>query len=101
MKQLARNTLIVSFLGAALAFAAPRPIKIETKKIGDAVHWTPEKIEIKPGEELEITAVHDLEGGFEFHGLHIPALNITEQVNRHTPKVVKVTVPKDLKAGEY
>lgn len=84
------------------AFAATKSVSIETKKIGDAVHWvSAEPIVLHAGDEVELTANHNLEGGFEFHGLSIPSLQIADQVNRKKPKVVKISVPKDMKPGEY
>ncbi len=97
MKFLLLTSLIVSFG----LFAAPRKIEISTTKVGEAVHWTPEKIEVKAGEKIEITAKHDLEGGFDFHGLMIPELKISETVQRHKPLVLERDVPKSLKPGEY
>lgn len=78
-----------------------REIVLQTQKINDAVHWMPEKIEVSPGEKIKFVAKHDLDGGFDFHGFFIPVLKISEQVNRHEPKTVEVTIPKSLKAGEY
>lgn len=83
------------------AVATAREITLETKKINEAVHWTPEKVEVVPGETIKFIVKHDLEGGFDFHGFFIPVLNVTEQVTRHEPKTVEVMVPKNLKAGEY
>ena len=82
-------------------FGAVHEVNLDTKKINDAVHWTPETIEVTQGEKVKITAKHDLEGGFDFHGLLIPVLKISEQVNRHQPKVLEVTIGKDVKPGEY
>ena len=93
------------FLGvAATAFAAgtpPREIEMKTEKIGEVVHWMPENIEVTQGETVKITAKHDLEGGFDFHGLFIPELKISEKVDRHKPTVVTKKIPAKLKAGSY
>ncbi|MBM4304444.1 MAG: hypothetical protein FJ112_08965 [Deltaproteobacteria bacterium] len=78
-----------------------REIVLETKKIDGAVHWTPEKVEVTPGEKIKFVVKHELEGGFDFHGFFIPILNVTEQVNRSEPKIVEVTLPKSLKPGDY
>ena len=58
-------------------------------------------IVVHPGETVRILAKHDLEGGFESHGLLIPVLKITEKVDRHKPFTMTVKVPADLKLGEY
>ncbi len=81
--------------------AETREIVIETKKIGEKVHWSPEKIEVLPGEKIKIVAKHDLEGGFDFHGLFIPEIKVAEKVDRHKPMTKEVTIPKDMKPGEY
>lgn len=88
-------------LSAWSAAPAPREISLKTAKVGEAVHWQPEKIEVKAGEKVKLIATHDLEGGFDFHGLFIPELKVSETVNRHKPTSVEVTVPKTLKPGEY
>jgi len=75
--------------------------KIETKKINDAVHWMPEVIEVTQGEKIKFVVKHDLEGGFDFHGFFIPVLKVSEQVDRHKPKNVEVSISKDIKPGEY
>jgi len=89
----------------SLAFAASalqaRTITLETKKIADKVHWEPAKIEVTQGEKVTIVAKHDLEGGFDFHGLFIPELKLTEKVDRHKPMTKEITIPADLKPGEY
>lgn len=102
MKNLLQITFGFAFLTSVL-FAAPkaREITLETKKINEAVHWTPEKIEVTQGETVDFIVKHDLEGGFDFHGFFIPVLNVTEQVDRHKPKTVEVTIPSSLKPGEY
>jgi hypothetical protein len=102
MKNLLQITLGLFLLTQSLfAAAGVREITLETKKINEAVHWTPEKIEVTAGEKIKFTVKHDLEGGFDFHGFFIPVLNVTEQVNRHQPKIVEVTIPSSLKPGEY
>ena len=95
-------TSIFFFIGV-LGFAddSVRKITLETKKIDGAVRWIPEKIETYPGEKLNITVKHDLDEGFDFHGLFIPALKVTKKIDRHKPETVLVTVPRDLKPGEY
>lgn len=100
MKHLLTFAFLIGFTSMTCAGEA-REINLEVKKVGDKTHWVPEKIEVTPGETIKITAKHDLQGGFDFHGLLIPALKITTQVNRGKPFKTEVTVPEDLKAGEY
>lgn len=92
--------LILSLVFAASALQA-RTITIETKKIGDKVHWDPSKIEVVQGEKVTLEAKHELEGGFDFHGLFIPELKITEKVDRNKTLKKDVTIPADMKPGEY
>lgn len=93
------------FLAALFAtsvFAAKaRRIEIETKLVDGTVYWSPERIEVKRGERIEIVANHKLTGGFDFHGLYIPELDVAEQVDRNVEKKVTRTVPKNLEPGEY
>ena len=97
-----KNLLFVSVLVVSThVIAAPRQIELKTEKIKDAVHWTPENVEVSPGEEVEFVVKHDLEGGFDFHGFSVPALKINEQINRHKPTKVAAKIPADLKPGEY
>jgi len=94
----------VFFLGlmvGLLGFAADREVVIETRKIGDAVHWVPEKVEVKQGEQIKFVIKHDLEGGFDFHGFFIPQLKIQKQVNRHRAEEISVKIPESLKPGDY
>ncbi len=97
------KTLIISLLTLAstFSFSASREIVIKTEKIGEAVHWMPAKIEVTPGETIKLVAKHDLEGGFDFHGLNIPVLKIQKKVDRHKPLTMDVTIPKTLKPGDY
>ena len=95
---------LFTFLFTTASFATDpgcREIQIKTEKIGEAVHWMPEKIEVHPGEKVTFVAKHDLEGGFDYHGLLIPALKVSSQVDRHKVTRVDVSVPKDFKVGEY
>ena len=96
-----KKILFALVLGLSLFAAVPREITLETKKINDAVHWTPERIEVTAGESIKLTAKHDLDGGFDFHGLFIPVLKISKQVDRHKPLSFELSIPTDLKAGDY
>lgn len=101
-KALLFSTLALVF--ATQTFAVEKPckeIQIKTEKVGEAVHWMPEKIEVTQGEKVRFVAKHDLEGGFDFHGFFIPVLKISQQVNRGKPLTLEVTIPADLKPGEY
>lgn len=94
--------MVVILLSASLSNASSaREILLQTQSIDGAVHWVPQKVEVTAGEKIKFTVKHDLEGGFDFHGFFIPVLKVSKQVNRHKPLIVEVTVPKDLKAGEY
>ena len=94
-------TLLCLLSGIAVAADTPREITIKTESIDGAVHWKPDTVEVTPGEKIKITAKHEIEGGFDFHGLFIPELKISETVNRHKTATIQTTVPKTLKAGEY
>jgi hypothetical protein len=98
MKKLSLITLIAI---STMAFAAAKEITLETKKVGDAVHWSPEKVEVTQGDTVKFTVKHDLEGGFDFHGFYIPALKVSEQVTRHKPLVKEVKIPADMKPADY
>ena len=86
---------------SAIGVAGAREVVIETKKIDNATHWVPEKIEVKPGETIHLVVKHDMEGGFDFHGFHVPMLKVTQKVDRHKAFTTDVTIPKTVKPGEY
>ncbi len=92
---------LITLLATPVLAAEPREIKLHTEKVGEVMHWMPEKVEVHPGETVKIIASHDAPGGFEFHGLKIDSLNIAQQVNRGKPVEVVATIPADMKAGEY
>ena len=102
MKKLTLISLGLGVIASTLfATATPREVTLETKKINEAVHWTPEKVEVTAGETVKFVIKHELEGGFDFHGFFIPALKVTEQVERNKPKTIEVKIPGSLKPGEY
>jgi len=101
MKMFIVAAALVLGLAAKADTSVAREIVIETKKIDDKTRWMPEKIEVSPGERIKIVAKHELEGGFDFHGLFIPALKITKQVNRNQPLVIETVVPATVKEGEH
>lgn len=79
-----------------------RVIELKTEKIADAVHWMPTEVEVNQGEKVKFVAKHELEGGFDFHGLLIGPLKVSEQVHRHKTTQTKViTVPTSMKPGKY
>lgn len=87
------------------SFAAEREIKIRTEKRKtpegkDAIFWTPDRIEVVPGEKIKITATHDLPGGFAVHGLTIEPLKIADQVEFQKPLTLVRDVPKTFKVGD-
>jgi plastocyanin len=101
-----RKTLIVAwllFLTSILAFSAqPKTtVILQTEKLNDAVHWMPETIKVKQGENVEFILKHNLQGGFDFHGFSIDALKLEKQVNRHKTLVVNVKIPDNMAPGEY
>ncbi len=71
-----------------------RVIEIKVEKIDNATHWMPENIEVKPGEKITLKASYDLAGGFDFHGLAIPELNIDKKVLRNKPVSIDFVVPE-------
>ncbi len=89
MKSIVILTGLLSLVASSVFATEARQITIETKKIGDVMHWTPEKIEVTQGEAIEIIATHSLKGGFDIHGLRIPVLKVTEQVTRNAPVHVR------------
>ena len=97
----------LSFVLCALSLAAtpPREITIHTEKKEDGIHWSPDPIEVTQGETVTIVAKHEVPGGFDFHGLFIPELKISEKIDRTTPEskptTVTRTIPKDMKPGKY
>lgn len=93
--------LILSFTLPFSLFGSARQIEIKTEKVKEAIHWSPAKIEVTQGEKVEFIAKHEVEGGFDFHGLFIPVLKISEQVNRNKPTTASATIPADLKPGDY
>ncbi len=99
---LMKNLLLtILALSSTLVFSSSREIQLHTEKVGDVMHWMPAKIEVTPGETVRIVAKHDLEGGFDFHGLNIPVLKVQAKVDRHKPFTQEVTIPKTLKPGDY
>jgi plastocyanin len=106
MKNVVKTAPWVLLLLGMVATATPaaakaRRIAIETTLVDGVVHWSPERIVVKRGERIQIVASHKLTGGFDFHGLYIPELDIAEQIDRNEERKVVRTVPKSLAPGEY
>jgi len=94
-------TLCLVFVTAqAFPADAARVVEFHTQKIGEVVHWMPEKISVKPGEKIKFIVKHELEGGFDFHGFSIRELDVVKQVNRNIAMEFEKVIPKDLKAKE-
>ncbi len=78
-----------------------REIRFKTEKVGEVVHWMPEKVSVKPGEKVKLVLEHSLEGGFNLHGFTIAALKIAKQVDRNKLTEFEVTIPETLRPGPY
>lgn len=96
------GAVIVKKKVVALPGAEVKVVKLHTEKGADGnIHWMPATVEINPGEKIKFVVTHATPGGFDFHGFKIPVLGIEKQVNRGKDLVVDVSVPADVKAGEY
>ncbi len=98
------SILFLSLIASQVSVAVEATL--ETKKIGGATHWEPEKVVVHQGDELILTAKNDLEGPFDFHGLFIPALKVNgkpfaEKIVLHHPQTFKLKIPNDMKPGNY
>jgi plastocyanin len=94
--------LLVVFGGQAIADAqGAREVEIHAEKVGEVVHWMPEAVEVVQGETVVFVLNHKLEGGFEFHGIAIDALQIKDKVYRHKTLKIERQIPLTLKPGEY
>ncbi len=100
-KYLKKIALIPVLMGAASSWASTeqrRVIEFRVEKINEATHWVPEKVTVKPGENITIKAQYNLTGGFDFHGFSIPELKIDKKVDRNKTLTLDVTIPsKDVK----
>ncbi len=99
-----KRWLCLLVFGLAMAsYGAPRKIVLKVEKGADGkTHWMPEKVEVKPGEKVVFEAHYDApKGAYDFHGLSIPVLKLTKEVTFGKVMDIPVTIPKDLKAGEY
>lgn len=97
MKQL----LIFSLVLCGSVWAHMREVTISVEKRGEVTHWSPDRVEVTPGEKVKFIVKHDLEGGYDFHGFFVPQLKIQKQINRHKTEEITVNIPKSMKAGEY
>lgn len=75
-------------------------IEIHTEKVNGAVHWMPAKITVKAGKDYLLVAKHQLEGGFDFHGLLMKDFDIQAQVNRNKDFTTVISIPAD-KKGKF
>jgi len=95
------SLFFISGMVLAVGKEKARIIEIKTEVINGAVHWVPESISVKPGEQVQFEVKHEIEGGFDFHGFSIKELGIQEQINRKITRKINVTVPATLKEGTY
>ena len=93
--------LLVLGIAAIANGQGVREIEIHAEKVGDVVHWMPEKIEVVPGETVLFLLNHTLEGGFAFHGIAIDQLQIIEKVERNKTLKIERQIPLTLMPGEY
>ncbi len=85
---------------SALGDDAVREIKMEVKSVGGKTIWSPEKVEVHPGDTVKFV-LEDKLPGKEFHGFMIAPLKVTEKVDLDKPaKTVEVKIPKDAKLGD-
>jgi len=104
MKKIFKFLPVAAFAFASLSAQAGdnvRVIEFHTEKIGDVVHWMPEKVSVNPGEKVKFVLKHELTGGFDFHGFTIRELDIVKQVDRNKTLEFEKEIPAALKAGEY
>lgn len=94
---------VLVMLGSGLVADAQeiREIELRADKMGEVVHWVPDKVEVVQGETVLFVFKHDLEGDFDFHGISIEAVGIKGRVYRHKPLKVEKQIPLTLKPGEY
>ncbi len=75
-------------------------IEIHTEKVNGAVHWMPATIRVKAGKDYLLVAKHELEGGFDFHGLFMKDFDVQVQVNRKKAYSRVLSIPKE-KTGSF
>ena len=101
MKVLSAVLLLLCGIAAGASAQGAREVEIYAEKVGDVVHWMPEKVEVVPGETVLFVFNHKLEGGFDFHGIAIDTLQIKDKVFRHKTLKIERQIPLTLKPGEY
>src|SRR5579863_10143072 len=81
--------------------AAPAPAAEGTKSftlvsvmIDDAKFWLPSTIVVDQGDKVQLTLKNNVPGADVTHGFSIPGYNITELVNRGTPKTITFVADK-------
>ena len=85
---------------SASSQAALERIEIHTESINGATHWMPKTVTVKAGHKYLLVAKHQLEGGFDFHGLTIKDFGVAAQVNRNQEFTQEIDIPAD-KKGKY
>ena len=101
MKAFLAAMLVVLGSGAIADAQGVREVQVHAEKVGEVFHWMPEKVDVVQGETVLFVFNHDLEGGFDFHGILIDELQIKGRVYRHKPLKVERQIPLTLKPGEY
>jgi len=96
-----KRFFVLGFVFCLVATANVREITISVEKRGEVTHWSPDRVEVFPGEKIKFIVKHDLEGGYDFHGFFVPQLKIQKQINRYKTEEITVSIPKSMKAGEY
>ena len=86
---------------AAAVLADVKEVNLHVEKVGEIIHWLPDTIEVTRGEKVKFVLTNNFEGPIDVHGFSIPILKLLDQVKRGTPKTIEVTIPADLKPGEY
>jgi plastocyanin len=94
---------VLVVLGSGLIADAQgsREVEIRAEQVGEVIHWMPETVEVVQGETVVFVFIHELEGGFNYHGIAIEALGIKGRVYRHKTLKVEKQIPLTLKPGEY
>ncbi len=74
-------------------------IEVHTELIDGATHWAPKTITVKAGKKYLVVAKHEIEGGFDFHGLQIQEFGVLAQVNRNKEFTQEIDIPADKKGS--
>lgn len=101
MKAFFAAVLVVLGSGLIADAQGSREVEIRAEQVGAVIYWMPETVEVVQGETVVFVFSHELEGGFNFHGIDIEPLGIKVRVNRHKTLKVEKQIPLTLKPGEY